>query len=124
MAENDENQIEESLAIQDLKSQLSTLAAAVDLNRRQLEQVLIFSAQQQSLLDQAVQALNTQSMTIARMERTETTSGAKISDMEMNLDRMDETLNEIQQGVQGLPSELQQIKTAISNIRIYQSVDY
>lgn len=117
-------QTQEQIEIQALKSQLSTLTAAADLNRRQLEQMLIFSAQQQSLLDQAVQALNSQAMIIARMDQTQSNVHSRIADMEMNLDRMDETVQEVQQSVQNLPVEFQEIKTAISNIRIYQSVDY
>lgn len=117
------NEFIQDVTLQDLKLQFDDLAAAVAMNYRQLEQLLIFSAQQQSLLNQSVQALNQQAQILSDISRWKDPTGARIADMEINLQTVEEDVKDVIQEIQSLPTEIQSIKDAIGNIKIFRQ-DY
>lgn len=110
----------ETVEPEPMQNQIDLLYNVINLNRQQLEHLLVFSVQQQSILDQIVQVMQTQSRMINEINQWKTSAGAIIADTGLNINNIDEAVKEIQQNMQNLPNEFQQIQNAINNIRIYR----
>ena len=104
-------------------SDISEQKDSLNLIKDQLSQVLIYQVLQKEEIDKLkndIEFLSSNNMALDRVVRT---VDAKLNDMQANVDRLDDTNQNINENVMSLQTDIQELQAAVANIKIYRSVN-
>ena len=105
---------------------LSEIAAqkdSLDMIKNQLSQVLIYQVIQKEEVDKLKNDIEFLSSTNMALDRIIRTVDAKLNDMQSNIDRLDDSSQNINENITSLQTDIQELQVAVSNIKIYRSVN-
>ena len=104
-------------------SDISEQKDSLNLIKDQLSQVLIYQVLQKEEIDKLKNDIEFLSSTNMALDRVVRTVDAKLNDMQANVDRLDDTNQNINENVISLQTDIQELQAAVANIKIYRSVN-
>ena len=104
-------------------SDISEQKDSLNLIKDQLSQVLIYQVLQKEEIDKLKNDIEFLSSTNMALDRVVRTVDAKLNDMQANVDRLDDSSQNINDNITSLQTDVQELQVAVANIKIYRSVN-